>query len=546
MEILRGQGVSGGVARGPLWFYGHSRERAQARRGCDPARERERLEKARRQAALALEELARRARERAGEEGGALFETHALLLEDEDFIGAMDRLAGEGYSAEYAAEQAGEELAALLEAMEDPYMRERCADVRDVAGRLRDLLAGAGEEALPEGPVVLCAQDLAPSQTLRLDRDKILAIATRGGSGSSHTAILARAMGIPAVCGLGEGLCQTLQGREAWVLGEEGQVILDAAGEQLERLKARLEEQTRRRELLRELAGREDVTLDGRRLSICCNIGAPEEVEAVLSSGGGGIGLFRSEFLYLASRDWPTEEEQYEAYRKVARAMGGRRVVVRTLDIGADKGVDYFPLAREENPALGLRGVRVSLSRPEVFRTQLRALYRASAWGKIAIMFPMIASLWEVEECRRLCGQVMDQLEEEGVPFNRETEVGIMVETPAAVLMAPELAQKADFFSVGTNDLTQYTLACDRQNSGLGRFFDPRHPAVLRSVELAARAAHEAGIWIGICGELGADPELLPAFLDMGIHEVSVSPPAVLPLRAALRKIGADGRAQEG
>ena len=537
MNIIQGQGVSGGVEQGTIYFYRRNRTEVQVRRDCDPAQERARLDIAREKAAQALLDMARKAGAQVGDSAAELFETHAMFLEDEDFTGAMDELVSEGYNAEYAVGQAGEQFAAMLAEMDDPYMQARAADVKDVTGRLLNLLLGVAEGGIDsEQPVILCAHDLAPSETIQLDKRKILAIATQAGSGNSHTAILARTMGIPAVCGLGESFNESYQGKTAFIVGETGQVIFDPDEETLRRLKARREQQEQRRELMQSMVGKEDVTLDGRRLMVYCNIGSPEDVDAVLSNDGQGVGLFRSEFLYLASAHYPTEEEQFAAYKQVAAAMKGRRVIVRTLDIGADKQVDYFGLNKEENPAMGLRAIRICLDRPEVFRTQLRALYRASAFGKIAIMFPMITSVWEVEECRRACRKVMDELTAEGVPFNRDTELGIMIETPSAVFMAPELARLVDFFSVGTNDLTQYTLACDRQCHGLGRFFDPHHPAVLRALKMAADAAHAAGIWIGICGELGADLELLPTFLALGIDELSVTPTAVLPLRAAIRK----------
>ena len=537
MNIIQGQGVSGGVEQGTIYFYRRNRTEVQVRRDCDPAQERARLDIAREKAAQALLDMARKAGAQVGDSAAELFETHAMFLEDEDFTGAMDELVSEGYNAEYAVGQAGEQFAAMLAEMDDPYMQARAADVKDVTGRLLNLLLGVAEGGIDsEQPVILCAHDLAPSETIQLDKRKILAIATQAGSGNSHTAILARTMGIPAVCGLGESFNESYQGKTAYIVGETGQVIFDPDEETLRSLKARWEQQEQRRELMHSMVGREDVTLDGRKLMVYCNIGSPEDVDAVLSNDGQGVGLFRSEFLYLASQDYPTEEEQFTAYKQVAAAMKGRRVIVRTLDIGADKQVDYFGLNKEENPAMGLRAIRICLNRPEVFRTQLRALYRASAFGKIAIMFPMIASVWEVEECRRACRKVMDELTAEGVPFNKDTELGIMIETPSAVFMAPELAKLVDFFSVGTNDLTQYTLACDRQCNDLGKFFDPHHPAVLRALKMAADAAHAAGIWIGICGELGADLELLPTFLALGIDELSVTPTAVLPLRAAIRK----------
>ena len=537
MKILQGQGVSKGIEKGTLYFYHRVSAVVEQQMAQDPAAEHARLEAARAQAMEQLEAMAEKARAQAGDDAAILFETHAMFLEDEDFTGAMDEQLDEGYTAEYAAQQAGEQFAAMLAAMDDPYMQARAADVRDVTGRLLNILTGVAEGGInSEVPVILAADDLAPSETIQLDKSKILAIATQGGSGNSHTAILARTMGIPAVCGLGDALSEELDGREAYIVGETGQLVFEPDQETLTGLEARQQKQAEMRELMRSMVGQKDITLDGREMMVYCNIGSPEDVPAVLANDGQGVGLFRSEFLYLATEDYPTEEAQFRAYKQVAEAMKGKRVVIRTLDIGADKQVDYFHLNKEENPAMGLRAIRICLNRPEVFRTQLRALYRASAYGKVAIMFPMITSVWEVQECRRACQQVMDELKAEGIPFNPDTELGIMIETPAAVFMAEELAELVDFFSVGTNDLTQYTLACDRQCNDLGRFFDPHHPAVLRALKAATDAAHKAGIWIGICGELGADLELLPTFLAMGIDELSVSPSAVLPLRAAIRK----------
>ena len=537
MKILQGQGVSKGIEKGTIYFYHRVSAVVEQQMAQDPAAEHARLEAARAQAMEQLEAMAEKARAQAGDDAATLFETHAMFLEDEDFTGAMDEQLDEGYTAEYAAQQAGEQFAAMLAAMDDPYMQARAADVRDVTGRLLNILTGVAEGGInSEVPVILAADDLAPSETIQLDKSKILAIATQGGSGNSHTAILARTMGIPAVCGLGDALSEDLDGQEAYIVGETGQLVFEPDEETLAGLEARQQKQTEMRELMRSMVGQKDVTLDGREMMVYCNIGSPEDIHAVLANDGQGVGLFRSEFLYLATEDYPTEEAQFRAYKQVAEAMKGKRVVIRTLDIGADKQVDYFHLNKEENPAMGLRAIRICLNRPEVFRTQLRALYRASAYGKVAIMFPMITSVWEVKECRRACQKVMDELTAEGIPFNPDTELGIMIETPAAVFMAEELAELVDFFSVGTNDLTQYTLACDRQCNDLGRFFDPHHPAVLRALKVAADAAHKAGIWIGICGELGADLELLPTFLAMGIDELSVSPSAVLPLRAAIRK----------
>ncbi|EGJ48232.1 phosphoenolpyruvate-protein phosphotransferase [Ruminococcaceae bacterium D16] len=537
MKIIQGQGVSKGIEQGTIYFYHRAAAQVEMRTGADEQEERARLERAKERTAQQLSDMAEKAREEAGDEAAVLFETHAMFLEDEDYTGAMDELLAQGFNAEYAVDQAGQEFAAMLASMDDPYMQARAADIKDVTGRILNNLMGVVEGGIDSDvPVILCADDLAPSETIQLDKKKILAIATQKGSGNSHTAILARTMGIPAVCGLGEDFNEDFHGKQAYIVGETGQLILEPDEETLLSLKARHAKQEETRELMRSMVGQKDVTLDGKQVNVYCNIGSPEDVASVLANDGQGIGLFRSEFLYLASEDYPTEEEQFRAYKEVAAAMNGKRVIIRTLDIGADKQVDYFHLHKEENPAMGLRAIRICLNRPEVFRTQLRALYRASAYGKIAIMFPMIASVWEVKECRRACQRVMDELTAEGIPFNPDTEIGIMIETPAAVFIADELAQLVDFFSVGTNDLTQYTLACDRQCNDLGKFFDPHHPALLRALKMTADAAHQAGIWIGICGELGADLSLLPTFLAMGIDELSVTPTAVLPLRAAIRK----------
>ena len=537
MKIIQGQGVSKGIEQGTIYFYHRAAAQVEMRTGADEQEERARLERAKERTAQQLSDMAEKAREEAGDEAAVLFETHAMFLEDEDYTGAMDELLAQGFNAEYAVDQAGQEFAAMLASMDDPYMQARAADIKDVTGRILNNLMGVVEGGIDSDvPVILAADDLAPSETIQLDKKKILAIATQKGSGNSHTAILARTMGIPAVCGLGEDFNEDFHGKQAYIVGETGQLILEPDEETLLSLKARHAKQEETRELMRSMVGQKDVTLDGKQVNVYCNIGSLEDVASVLANDGQGIGLFRSEFLYLASEDYPTEEEQFRAYKEVAAAMNGKRVIIRTLDIGADKQVDYFHLHKEENPAMGLRAIRICLNRPEVFRTQLRALYRASAYGKIAIMFPMIASVWEVKECRRACQRVMDELTAEGIPFNPDTEIGIMIETPAAVFIADELAQLVDFFSVGTNDLTQYTLACDRQYNDLGKFFDPHHPALLRALKMTADAAHQAGIWIGICGELGADLSLLPTFLAMGIDELSVTPTAVLPLRAAIRK----------
>ncbi len=538
MILMQGKGVSKGVVKGPIYFYQRTEAAVTRAAASDLEEEKRRLDEAREKSMEQLGVLAEKAREEAGDESAMLFETHAMFVEDEDFVDCMTAaLEEEHCTAERAVEIAGEQFSAMLAAMDDAYMQARAADIKDVARRILNNLMGVVEGGIDsEEPVILAADDLAPSETLQLDKSKILGFITQGGSGNSHTAILARTMGIPAICGLGDSLKQELNGRMAYIDGETGKVAIEPDDITLTAFQAKYEKQQEMKTLMETMKGQEDVTLDGRHMMVYCNIGSPEDVAAVHSNDGQGIGLFRSEFLYLAASDYPTEEEQFQAYKQVAAAMEGKRVVIRTLDIGADKQVGYFNLQKEENPALGVRAIRICLNRPEVFRTQLRALYRASAYGKIAIMFPMITSVWEVKECKRACQKVMAELEKEGIPYNKETELGIMIETPASVFVAEELAKEVDFFSVGTNDLTQYTLACDRQANDLGKFFDPHHPAVLRALKHAADAAHKAGIWIGICGELGADLTLLETFLAIGIDELSVSPSSVLPLRAEIRK----------
>ena len=538
MITIQGKGVSKGIAKGSLYFFQRPDTTVALKAVTDVESEKARLAAAQEQAIQQLNALAEKCQEDAGEEMAVLFETHAMFVEDEDFVECItSMIEEESCNAEYAVDQAGIQFAAMFAAMEDAYMQARAADIKDVAKRILNNLMGVVAGGIDSDvPVILAADDLAPSETLQLDKSKILGFVTMGGSGNSHTAILARTMGIPAICGTGDALADIYNGRTAYIDGETGQMIIDPDAMTLAVLKEKYEKQQETKRLLENMKGQEDVTLDGKKMLLYCNIGSPEDVSAVLANDGQGIGLFRSEFLYLSTSDYPSEDEQFEAYRAVAAAMNGKRVVIRTLDIGADKQVDYFGMKKEENPALGVRAIRICLNRPEVFRTQLRALYRASVFGKIAIMFPMITSVWEVKECKRACQSVMKELETEGIPYNPDTELGIMIETPSSVFVAEELAKLVDFFSVGTNDLTQYTLACDRQANDLGKFYDPHHPALLRAIKMAADAAHKAGIWIGICGELGADISMLPTFLAIGIDELSVSPAAVLPVRAAIRQ----------
>ena len=539
MYTIQGKGVSKGVANGPVYFYRRGGGEIVKTAVADAAAEKQRFENARSTAMEQLAALYEKAVAEVGEEGAALFEAHQMMLEDLDYIdGINDMIEGEGVNAEYAVSQVAEQFAAMLAAMDDAYMQARAADVKDISNRVIGILQGVVAGGIDSDvPVILASDDLAPSETVQLDKSKILGFVTSGGSGNSHTAILARTMGIPAIIGVGDARKDSLEGKSAIIDGETGEVVVEPDAITSERLLKKQAKERALKELLDQLKGKENVTIDGRKVMVYCNIGSPDDVDPVLANDGGGIGLFRSEFLYLQNDDYPTEEQQFKAYKDVAERMGGKRVIIRTLDIGADKQADYFQLDKEENPAMGLRAIRICLTRPEVFKTQLRALYRASAYGKIAIMFPMITSVWEVQEIKRICEAVKAELRREEMPFDENVELGIMIETPSAVMMSDRLAKEVDFFSVGTNDLTQYTLAVDRQGNNLDRFFDSHHPAVLRMLKMAADNAHKAGIWIGICGELGADVSLTETFLAIGIDELSVSPSAVLPLRSAIRSI---------
>ena len=537
MITIQGKGVSTGVGIGPLYFFQRQTSEIPRYTVADTDAEWHRFKGAQTGAIEQLGDLAEKARAEAGDEAAMLFETHQMMVEDLDYEEAIEqRITEEKLNAEAAIADTAEQFAAMFEAMDDTYMQARAADVKDVSRRLLDILAGnvAGGIA-SDAPVVLAADDLAPSETVQLDKSKILGFITAGGSGSSHTAILARTMGIPAIVGVGGALKPEYAGRQVILDGATGNVVIDPDDMTRDKLMKKREEQLRLQRLLETLKGQPNVTKDGKSIRIYCNIGSPEDVHAVQVNDGGGIGLFRSEFLYLNCEDYPTEDQQFQAYKQVLADMDGKEVIIRTLDIGADKQIGYFNLPQEENPAMGMRALRICLTRPEVFRTQLRALYRASAFGKLRIMFPMVTNIWEVREAKRLCEEVKRDLKQEGIPYGEDVEIGIMIETPAAVILSDRLAKEVDFFSVGTNDLTQYTLACDRQNNDLGRFFDPHHPAVLRMLKMVADNAHKNGIWVGICGELGADLTLTETFLAIGIDELSVSPRAVLPLRNAVR-----------
>ena len=539
MEQIFGKGVSKGVAAGPISFYRRASGVIPRHEVSDTAAELERFRAARETAKEQLAKLYDKALAEAGEDAAMLFEAHQMMLDDLDFVESIEgMIENDRVNAEAAVSDTGAQFAEMFAAMDDSYMQARAADIRDISTRVIGILTGEGESGIvSDVPCIVAADDLAPSETVQLDKALILGFITAGGSANSHTAILARTMGIPAIIGAGAALKSELEGKYAILDGQTGEAVVEPDEAERDRLLKKQAKEKALKELLDQLKGKPNVTKDGRNVMVYCNIGSPADIDAVLQNDGGGIGLFRSEFLYLQGSDYPTEDEQFKAYKTVAERMGGRRVIIRTLDIGADKQADYFHLDKEENPAMGLRAIRICLTRPEVFRTQLRALYRASAYGKIAIMFPMITSVWEVQEIKRICRNIRAELAEEGVPMADKVELGIMIETPAAVMMSAELAREVDFFSVGTNDLTQYTLAVDRQGVGLDRFFDAHHPAVLRMLRMAAENAHKAGIWIGICGELGADAELIETFLSMGIDELSVSPSAVLPLRSAIRSI---------
>ena len=539
MEQIFGKGVSKGVAAGPISFYRRASGVIPRHEVSDTAAELERFRAARETAKEQLAKLYDKALAEAGEDAAMLFEAHQMMLDDLDFVESIEgMIENDRVNAEAAVSDTGAQFAEMFAAMDDSYMQARAADIRDISARVIGILTGEGESGIvSDVPCIVAADDLAPSETVQLDKALILGFITAGGSANSHTAILARTMGIPAIISAGDALQPEMEGKYAIIDGQTGEAVIEPDDAERERLLKKQAKEKALKELLNQLKGKPNVTKDGRNVMVYCNIGSPADIDAVLQNDGGGIGLFRSEFLYLQGSDYPTEDEQFKAYKTVAERMGGRRVIIRTLDIGADKQADYFHLDKEENPAMGLRAIRICLTRPEVFRTQLRALYRASAYGKIAIMFPMITSVWEVQEIKRICRNIRAELAEEGVPMADKVELGIMIETPAAVMMSAELAREVDFFSVGTNDLTQYTLAVDRQGVGLDRFFDAHHPAVLRMIRMAAENAHKAGIWIGTCGELGADAELTETFLSMGIDELSVSPSAVLPLRSAIRSI---------
>ena len=536
MITIQGKGVSAGIGMGPLYFYRRAKTEIPNYTVEDTNAEWLRFKGAQSVAIDQLGELAEKARVEAGDEAAFLFETHQMMAEDLDYEEAIQAMIEDGHNAEYAVDQTAAQFAEMFASMDDAYMQGRAADVKDVSSRILGILCGIVQGGIDSPvPVLLASDDLAPSETIQLDKTKILGFVTSFGSSSSHTAILARTLGIPSVVGLGDQLDPIYEGRQVVVDGATGAVIIDPTEDVMADFVRKREEQLAQRALLEQLKGQENITKDGKSIRIYCNIGSPEDVDSVLVNDGGGIGLFRSEFLYLNSKTYPTEDEQFEAYKKVLTSMGDKEVIIRTCDIGADKQIDYFELPKEENPAMGMRALRISLSRPGFFRTQLRALYRASAYGNLGIMFPMVTSVWEVRETKKLIESVKKELDAEGLPYSDHVEIGIMIETPAAAILSDRLAKEVNFFSCGTNDLTQYTLACDRQNNDLGRFYDPHHLSVVRLLKMVVENAHKNGVWVGICGELGADLEMTETFLAIGVDELSVTPRAVLPLRNKVR-----------
>ena len=547
MITLQGKGVFGGVAIGKISFYKRTGGQIQRRKIDNPAAEIARFEEAKAKAIEQLDELYNKAVQEVGEGNAMIFQVHQMMLDDLDYVEAItNMITTQEINAEFAVGTTGDNFSQMFASMDDEYMRERAADVKDISERVVSILSGSQEGGLvTDTPVILASDDLAPSETVQLDKDMVLSFVTQGGSTNSHTAILARTMNIPAIIGLGEGLTEEYEGKMGIVDGATGKLFIEPDEETLKEYREKQAEYQEKQELLQKLKGEENISLDGQKVKLYANIGNASDIGAVLQNDAAGIGLFRSEFLYLENDDFQTEEEQFKVYNYVAETMAGKQVIIRTLDIGADKQIDYFNLPKEENPAMGYRAIRICLTQKDIFKTQLRALFRASAFGNIAIMFPMIIALEEVLEIKEIVEEVKKELDDEGIPYNKETQLGIMIETPAAAVISDDLAKEVDFFSVGTNDLTQYTTAVDRQNANLEKFYHPHHKALLRLIKMAADNAHKNGIWIGICGELGADMELTEAFLAMGIDELSVSPACILPLRKKIRETGIADRREE-
>ena len=536
MEKYAGKSIFRKVAIGKVFFYEKNTAVVKRTKIDDPKAELERFEQAKETAKAQLQGLYEKALHEVGDSGAAIFEVHMMMIDDLDYNGSIQNMIeSQSVNAEYAVAMTGDNFSTMFAEMDDDYMKARAADVKDISERLVSVLSGYDNDmGNLEEPVILVADDLAPSETFQMDKSKLLAFVTEHGSSNSHTAILARTMNIPAIIGI--PIKKEWHGHMAIVDGYAGCVIIDPDEEEIAKAKKAVVEEEEKQKLLKTLKGQKTITKDGKEIHLYANIGSVADTASVLMNDAEGIGLFRSEFLYLESDTYPTETEQFNAYKTVAENMAGKKVIIRTLDIGADKQVDYFELDKEENPALGYRAIRICLTREEVFKTQLRALLRASAYGNISIMFPMIISVDEVRKIRQILEEVKEELRESGIPF-KDVEIGVMIETPAAVMISEQLAQEVDFFSIGTNDLTQYTLAIDRQNPKLDEFYDAHHPAVLRMIQMTIENGHKGGAWVGICGELGADLELTETFLRMGVDELSVSPTFVLPVRNRVREL---------
>ncbi len=537
MEQYQGKSVFGGVAIGRIHVFSKGQQQVKRIKVQDTEAEKKRYREAVQTAITELQGLYDKALKEVGEANAAIFEMHQMMLEDEDFTESVENIIdSQSVNAEYAVASTGDNFAQMFASMDDEYMRGRAADVKDISERLVSVLNGASRQQMDaDEPVIVMAVDLAPSVTVQMDKDKVLSFVTTQGSVNSHTAILARTMSIPALIGVDMPLDAELEGKFAIVDGDNGTVYIDPSEDVLAQMQEKKEQAEEKKQLLQQLKGKETITKDGKKIKLYANIGNSKDLAMVLQNDAEGIGLFRSEFLYLEKEDYPTENEQFMVYKMVAETMAGKQVIIRTLDIGADKQCDYFNMDPEDNPALGYRAIRICLTRPEVFKTQLRALYRASAFGNISIMYPMITSVWEVKQIKKIVEEVKEELRAQNIEFG-EVAQGIMIETPAAVMISRELAKEVDFFSIGTNDLTQYTLAIDRQNPKLDDFYDAHHPAVLEMIRMVAQNAHAEGIWAGICGELGADLELTEQFLQMGIDELSVSPGRILPIRKIVRE----------
>ena len=544
MQVYSGKSVFGGIAIGKISVYKKNEQQVKRVRTEDTKGELARYEAAKAAAVEQLQELYQKALKEVGEANAAIFEIHQMMLDDGDYNESVENIIEtQKVNAEYAVAVTGDNFAQMFRAMDDDYMRERAADVKDISERVLSVLHGGQKrKVVTDEPVIIVADDLAPSETVQLEKDMVLSFVTVHGSVNSHTAILARTMAIPALIGTEElPLDDTVDGKLAVVDGLNGKIYVEPDAQTLEEMKKRRQAEQEKKELLQLLKGKENVTLDGKKIMLYANIGNIKDLATVIQNDAGGIGLFRSEFIYLEKDQYPTEEEQFSIYKTAVETMAGKRVIIRTLDIGADKQCEYFKMDKEENPALGYRAIRICLTRPEIFKTQLRALFRASAYGNLAIMYPMITSLWEVKRIKEIVEEVKAELTAEQLEFGNPQQ-GIMIETPAAVMMSGELAKEVDFFSIGTNDLTQYTLAIDRQNPKLDKFYDAHHPAVLSMIRMTVENAHKAGIWAGICGELGADTSLTKEFLAMGVDELSVSPGSILPIRKIILETDIENR----